>query len=83
MTPTKSATENSYGNARLSLPATTVKVNLPEEQELDFSTIDGGVIAYNAGTKAINNGAGIFIGDYFVGVSDCYQSIGNTPYIRY
>ena len=81
--PTKYASDKSYGNACLPLSSAAVKINLSDEEKFGFSTIDGGVINYNAGTKAIDNGAGIFIGDYFVGVSESYQSISNTPFVRY
>ncbi|WP_347158606.1 hypothetical protein [Pontibacter chitinilyticus] len=59
------------------------KKTLQEEELTAFSTIDGSVITYNAGTHAVSNGAGIFIGDYFVGVTEQFLSICNTPFIRY
>ncbi|WP_299823354.1 hypothetical protein [uncultured Pontibacter sp.] len=73
---------NCYGNACITL-STAKKTQLQEEEVFDFSTIDGGVITHNAGATAISNGAGIFIGEYFVGVSDNYQSISNLPFVRY
>ncbi len=75
-------TASSVRKKRLSLP-TSQKVLIQEEETFDFSTTDGGMITYNAGTKAIDNGAGIFIGDYFVGVSDSYHTISNMPFVRY
>ena len=75
--------DNCYGKACLKLPATTKKVSLQEEEVFGFSTIDGGVVTHKAGTKAISKGVGIFIGDYFVGNSDSYQSISNLPFVRY
>lgn len=54
-----------------------------EEEKAAFSTIDGSVITFNAGKNAVSNGAGIFIGDYFVGVADHFLSICNTPFVRY
>lgn len=54
-----------------------------EEEVLDYSTIDGGVIASNTGRSAVDSGAGIFIGDYFVGVIDSFISSCNIPYVRY
>ncbi|MFD2512519.1 hypothetical protein ACFSRY_01460 [Pontibacter locisalis] len=54
-----------------------------KEEMFDFSTIDGGMVNHNAGSLAISSGSGIFIGDYFVGVSDSYQSISNLPFVRY
>jgi len=61
-----------------------VKISAPKEEEkAAFSTIDGSVITFNAGKNAVSNGAGIFIGDYFVGVTDQFLSICNTPFVRY
>ena len=48
-----------------------------------FSTIDGSMVTYNAGTHAISNGAGIFIGDYFVGLADSNYADAAMPFIRY
>ena len=48
-----------------------------------FSTIDGSMVTLNAGTKAINNGAGIFIGDYFVGLADGPFTDSAMPFIKY
>lgn len=73
---------DSYGKACFSLTYNS-KPAAQEDECFSFSTIDGGVIAYNAGAKAIDNGAGIFIGEYFVGMSDSYQSISNLPFVRY
>ncbi|MFD3003620.1 hypothetical protein ACFS7Z_24905 [Pontibacter toksunensis] len=53
------------------------------EEQCGFSTIDGSVLAFNAGKNAINNGAGIFIGDYFVGLADSHFTDTAVPYIRY
>ncbi|MBF9254884.1 hypothetical protein I2I11_16395 [Pontibacter sp. 172403-2] len=59
------------------------KATPTEEEKAAFSTIDGSVITFNAGKNAVSNGAGIFIGDYFVGVADHFLSISNTPFVRY
>ncbi|WP_439882272.1 hypothetical protein ACSX1A_03725 [Pontibacter sp. MBLB2868] len=59
------------------------KGQLQREEVFDYSTIDGGMVNHNAGSQAISNGSGIFIGDYFVGISDSYQSISNLPFVRY
>jgi hypothetical protein len=79
----KRMANNRYGKACLALLSPAKKTNVQEEEVFDFSTIDGGVITYNAGAKAISSGAGIFIGDYFVGVCESYQSISNLPFVRY
>lgn len=75
-------TAGSYGKACSSLP-TSKKILTQEDETFDFSTTDGGMITYNAGTEAIDTGAGIFIGDYFVGLSDSYHTISNMPFVRY
>ncbi|MFD2245237.1 hypothetical protein [Pontibacter ruber] len=65
------------------VPAFSCKrVGLQEEETLEFSTIDGDVITYNDGTLAVSSGSGIFIGDYFVGLTDSHTSI-QAPFVRY
>ncbi len=59
------------------------KQALKEEEKAAFSTIDGSVITFNAGTNAVSSGAGIFIGDYFVGGADNFLAISNMPFVRY
>lgn len=55
-----------------------------EEDVLRFSTTDGSMMTYHAGTNAVSNGAGIFIGGYFVGVTDDSVLAGNhMPFIKY
>ncbi|MEJ8803401.1 hypothetical protein [Pontibacter sp. H249] len=75
--------KSNYSKPCLTLSSHAKRTSKQEEDTFDFSTIDGGMVTYNEGAKAISNGAGIFIGDYFVGVSDSYQSITNLPYVRY
>lgn len=53
------------------------------EDIMGFSTTDGHVVTYNAGTNAISNGAGIFIGDYFVGFADNAFADAAMPFIKY
>lgn len=72
-----------YGKAALASSASAKRINLQEEEVFGFSTIDGGVITHKDGAAAISNGVGIFIGDYFVGTSDSYQSVSNLPFVRY
>lgn len=48
-----------------------------------FSTTDGNMISFNAGTNAISSGAGVFIGDYFVGFADHALSDNAMPFIKY
>lgn len=54
-----------------------------EEDVLRFSTTDGSMMTYHAGTNAVRNGAGIFIGGYFVGVAEESMFAGNMPFIHY
>jgi hypothetical protein len=73
--------EISYANSCLPLYSNT-KVDILEEEGTDFSTIDGDVVTYTDGADAVNNGAGIFIGDYFVGKSDSQQAVCTIACIR-
>ncbi|MCC9167931.1 hypothetical protein [Pontibacter harenae] len=54
-----------------------------EESSYDFSTIDGDVITYRDGAMAVDSGAGILIGDYFVGVAENYAPSESQAYILY
>lgn len=54
-----------------------------EEDTVEFSTIDGEMITSVAGTNALKRGAGILIGDYFVGISESFQNFNNVPFLRY
>ncbi|PRY07307.1 hypothetical protein CLV24_12445 [Pontibacter ummariensis] len=56
---------------------------LQEEEPVGYATIDGHVVTHLDGASAVSNGAGIFIGDYFVGIADSYQSISNSSFVRY
>ena len=62
----------------LSHPVLSASFNaaLYQDDLVEFATIDGGVVDYYACEEAVNTGAGIFIGGYFVGVTDnsqCYR----------
>ncbi|MCX2740773.1 hypothetical protein [Pontibacter anaerobius] len=63
--------------------STTTKAYLQTDEPVGYATIDGNVVTYHAGSSAVSNGAGIFIGDYFVGLADNYESVSITPFIRY
>ena len=76
-------TESCYKSACLSAIA-LLKAGTHEEEHVGFATIDGNMIHHVEVASAVNNGAGIFIGDYFVGFADNYKSISLTsPFIRY
>lgn len=49
---------------------------------LEFATIDGGVVDYQACEEAVSNGAGIFIGGYFVGVTEFSQCYAQQSFMR-
>lgn len=53
------------------------------EEEGSFATIDGGMITQDEVNHAVNRGAGIFIGNYFVGISETYQCYINSPFGRF
>jgi hypothetical protein len=57
-------------------------VSLQPDDLMEFATIDGGVIDYYACEEAVNMGAGIFIGGYFVGVSDFSQCYPQQTFMR-
>ncbi|WP_460879105.1 hypothetical protein [Pontibacter rugosus] len=61
------------------LPA-VVYNNVPpsEDEPTGYATIDGNMISHHVGSDAVSNGAGIFIGDYFVGITDNYESASNS-----
>ncbi len=54
-----------------------------KEDSISYSTIDGEEVNFTEGALAINSGAGIFIGGYFVGKSECYEQMQNIPFVRY
>lgn len=81
--PTFASASESFGSnlSVFSLPSRAgASVN---EDLYGFSTIDGSMVSFNAGTSAINNGAGIFIGDYFVGFADSQCADTAMPFIKY
>jgi hypothetical protein len=53
-----------------------------DEEDIEFSTIDGDVVTFDAGSDAVSSGSGIFIGDYFVGITENYTS-QQVPFVRY
>jgi phosphoheptose isomerase len=55
----------------------------PHDDLFGFSTTDGSMVTFNAGTNAISKGAGIFIGDYFVGFADNPFADTAVPFIKY
>lgn len=67
-------------NAQVAMSSQTM---VSEDEEFNFSTIDGNVVTYYDGASAVSNGAGIFIGDYFVGIVDNILSSCNIPFIQY
>lgn len=80
-------------NSTLSL-VTTIDLSKRKKQEpeqhlveipldaLEYATIDGGVVDYQACEEAVNSGAGIFIGGYFVGVTDFSQCYVQQTFMR-
>lgn len=80
---TQKLSESCYKSACLSAIA-LLKAGTQEEEHVGFATIDGNMIHHVEVASAVNKGAGIFIGDYFVGFADNYHSISLTaPFIRY
>ena len=64
------------------LPSNTCSKSFAAQDEpVGFATIDGNMVTYHAGSSAVSSGAGIFIGDYFVGLADNYDSVNMTPFV--
>lgn len=74
--------EACFAKANIS-PKPCIKGMLPDDEPTGYATIDGNMVTHLAGSDAVSNGAGIFIGDYFVGIADTYQSVSITPFVRY
>lgn len=75
MNSTYSLLKESDCNNRSVLP-TPFNVGITSDDLMEYATIDGGVVDYYSCEQAVNDGAGIFIGGYFVGVtefSQCYK----------
>jgi len=53
------------------------------DEDGTYATIDGGMITKDAVSLAVNRGVGIFIGSYFVGVTESYQCYINSPFGRF
>jgi hypothetical protein len=53
------------------------------ENEDSFDTTDGGMITMDQVNNAVDRGAGIFIGNYFVGIPDSYKCYINSPFGRF
>ncbi|MCJ8167435.1 hypothetical protein MKJ04_21520 [Pontibacter sp. E15-1] len=74
---------NCYKSTCLSAIA-TLRAGTQEEELVGYATIDGHMVHHVEVASAVNNGAGIFIGDYFVGFADNGHAISLTaPFIRY
>jgi len=63
-------------------PAATYNTGLYNEDLMEFATIDGGVLDYYSCEQAVNDGAGIFIGGYFVGGTDASQCYAQQTFLR-
>lgn len=50
------------------------------EDNRAFETTDGGVITQKEINMAVDRGAGMFIGGYFVGVSDTYRCYSSSSF---
>lgn len=61
----------------------TLRAAQLHEEPAGFATIDGNLVTYHDGSTAVSSGSGIFIGDYFVGLADPYDSVNITPFILY
>ncbi len=74
---------NCYKNICLSATA-VLRQGTSDEELVGYATIDGHMVHDIEVANAVNSGAGIFVGDYFVGLADNYNGISlNAPFIRY
>ncbi|MBC5774942.1 hypothetical protein H8S95_12770 [Pontibacter sp. KCTC 32443] len=55
---------------------------LSSDDLMEYATIDGGVVDYYACEQAVSNGAGIFIGGYFVGVTEFSHCYSQQTFLR-
>jgi hypothetical protein len=75
MNSTYNILKESDCSSRSVLPV-SFNLSFYSEDQIEYATIDGGVVDHYACEQAVSNGAGIFIGGYFVGVTDsshCYS----------
>jgi hypothetical protein len=59
------------------------KAEIPGLENLELSTVDGGIVSQSARFAALKKGAGLMIGDYFVGVSTGADLLFSQPLIVY
>lgn len=55
----------------------------PLEEDSSYATTDGGMIMKDEVNLAVNKGLGIFVGNYFVGITESYQCYINSPFGRF
>lgn len=56
---------------------------LVEHDSHSIQTTDGNVVSHSYVKQAIRTGAGIFIGDFFVGTTEYYFLVTETPPLQY
>ncbi|MFT2011476.1 hypothetical protein ACMA1I_22590 [Pontibacter sp. 13R65] len=59
------------------------KLYSTETESVGHTTIDGSVLNYMACEQAVNNGSGIFIGEYFVGITENTNAFNHMPLLHY
>jgi hypothetical protein len=59
------------------------KAGIPELNDLELSTVDGGIVSQSARFAALKKGAGLMIGEYFVGVSTGADVLFSQPLVVY
>lgn len=70
-------------NSTTQLAETESTYYAASEEDGTYATIDGGMITRDEVDLAVNRGAGIFIGNYFVGITESYQCYINSPFGRF
>ncbi len=56
---------------------------LAEHDSHSIQTTDGNVVSRSYVKQAIRTGAGIFIGDFFVGTTEYYFLVTESPKLKY
>lgn len=59
------------------------KAEIPGVADLELSTVDGGIVSQSARFAALKKGAGLMIGDYFVGVTTGADLLFSQPLVVY
>lgn len=60
-----------------------VNAKILRVEEVEISTVDGGIVSQSVRSAAMKKGAGLMIGDYFVGVTTGADFLFSQPLVVY